>query len=95
MHPHRGEALFIGNLWTELLGEFGRFVGGSFTAAQTLKKGVFINPLALGVSHLEKSLDSLITFLQVGPVVLFLWVWATLTDPDVACALRNAAFKPW
>jgi hypothetical protein len=32
---------------------------------QTLKRGVFMSPLELGVNHLEKSLDSLITFLQV------------------------------
>lgn len=62
----RTEALAIGNIYTELLGEFGRFVGGSITAVQTLKRGVFVSPLALGVNHLEASLNSLITFLQVG-----------------------------
>lgn len=55
----------IGSIYTELLGEFGRFVGGSVTAVQTLKRGVFMSPLELGVNHLEKSLDNLITFLQV------------------------------
>lgn len=64
--PCRGEALAIGNIYTELLGEFGRFVGGSLTAVNTLKKGVLVNPLALGVSHLEHSLQSLITFLDVS-----------------------------
>lgn len=64
--PHRTEALAIGNIYTELLGEFGRFVGGSINAVQTLKKGVFVSPLELGVNHLEKTLQSLITVLQVG-----------------------------
>lgn len=62
----RTEALFIGDIYTELLGEFGRFVGGSVNAVTTLKKGLFVSPLALKVSHLEKSLKDLITFLEVG-----------------------------
>lgn len=64
--PTRAEALFIGDIYTELLGEFGRFVGGSVNAVNTLKKGLFVSPLALKVGHLEKSLKDLITFLEVG-----------------------------
>jgi hypothetical protein len=67
--PRRTEALAIGNIYTELLGEFGRFVGGSINAVQILKKGVFVSPLELGVNHLEKTLQSLITVLQVRPVL--------------------------
>jgi hypothetical protein len=66
--PNRKEALFIGDIYTELLGEFGRFVGGSVNAVTTLKKGLFVSPLALKVGHLEKSLKDLITFLEVGGV---------------------------
>jgi hypothetical protein len=62
----RDEALSIGNIYTELRGEFGRFVGGSITAVNTLKRGIFVSPLALGVNHLEKSLQSLIVFLEVS-----------------------------
>lgn len=40
-------------------------MGGSINAVQVLKKGVFVSPLELDVNHLEKTLQSLITVLQV------------------------------
>jgi hypothetical protein len=62
----RGEALAIGNVYTQLIGEFGRAVGNGLTAIETLGRGGlrFLNPLALGVDALELHLNSLIVFLQ-------------------------------
>jgi hypothetical protein len=67
----RSEAIAIGDIYTELLGEFGRFVGGSVNAVNVLKKGVFVSPLVLKVSSLEHALKSLITFLEVGKTAAF------------------------
>ncbi|KAF8061303.1 yqkD [Scenedesmus sp. PABB004] len=62
----RSEALALGNVYAQLLGEFGRAVGAGVSAAETLGAGGlrFLNPFALGVDKLEVHLNALISFLE-------------------------------
>jgi hypothetical protein len=82
---HRGEALAIGNVYTQLIGEFGRAVGNGLTAIETLSRGGlrFLNPLALGVDALELHLSKLIIFLQ------------EVAAPSVSGPGRAAALAPF
>lgn len=62
----RQSALNIGNIYTELLGEFGRSVGAGVNLLSKSKVGHALNPISLGVNLLNLELNSLISFLQVS-----------------------------
>uniref|UniRef100_A0A383WQD6 Uncharacterized protein n=1 Tax=Tetradesmus obliquus TaxID=3088 RepID=A0A383WQD6_TETOB len=81
----RAEALAIGSVYTQLIGEFGRHVGNGLTAIETLGSGGlrFLNPLSLGIDALELHLNSLILFLQ------------ELAAPSVAGPGRGLALAPF
>lgn len=84
-HTRRAEALAIGSVYTQLIGEFGRHVGNGLTAIETLGSGGlrFLNPLSLGIDALELHLNSLILFLQ------------ELAAPSVAGPGRGLALAPF
>lgn len=58
----------MGGIYTELVGEFGRAVGGTVSAYETLAGGAgkLLNPVNLGLDVINFNIGNLISFLQVS-----------------------------
>lgn len=61
------DAKALGAIYAELMGEFGRAVGGGITAFSSLAGGAgrLLNPVNLGLDVINFNIGNLISFLQV------------------------------
>lgn len=65
----RQHALTLGEIYTELLGEYGRALGGglnAFAGFATSGAGRALNPISIGLDALNFQLNTLVSFLQVS-----------------------------
>lgn len=80
----------IGNIYTDLLGEFGRSLGAGVNLVSGLAgsgAARALNPISIGVDALNFELNSLISFLQVRLGELVGWDGSLQTLPVTGWAI--------